>query len=319
MKHKPAILFVQLGTPEAPTKKSLKKYLKEFLSDKRVVDLAPILWKMILHFSILRKRPQKSAELYKEIWTDEGSPLRVITEKQVAYFKDQVKEDVSVEYAMRYGSPSIREKLIEFKFKEVDQIYIVPLYPQYSSSTTGSVVEEVYKTIQHFRYIPSVKICDPFYLQDFYIDGFIRNIRKAFKEKLFDYLLLSYHGIPKRYATLGDPYNKMCRATTDRITEKLGDTSYRIIHCYQSRFGKEEWLKPYTDVATEVVSGEIAVVSPSFVSDCLETTHELGIELKIDYENGELTLIPCLNDEKQWLEGFKDYIKLDAPSWNLFR
>jgi len=316
MKKTYGILFVQLGTPDAPTVPAVKRYLKEFLSDRRVVDAPRFIWWLILRLKILRTRPAISAQNYMDIWTEKGSPLRTLTEDQVAFFKNEVNVDVEVTYAMRYGTPTIREKLIEFKAKEITDLYIVPLYPQYSSSTTGSVMEVVYQTVQHFRYIPNIRVCAPFYEEAFYIDGCVRNILEVHNNTPFNTLILSYHGIPQRYADLGDPYHQMCLKTTERISEKLSGIT--VIHSYQSRFGKEPWLKPYTDEVIKTLNGDIGILSPSFVTDCLETTHELGIELKEEYKNGELLLIPCLNADPHWLSDFKEFIKRDTFNWNMF-
>ncbi|MDO6447128.1 ferrochelatase [Colwellia sp. 1_MG-2023] len=318
-KKKTAILLTNLGTPSAPTAASLRTYLREFLSDPRVVEIPRIVWLIILHGIILRLRPKKSAKLYQSIWTDAGSPLMVISEQitaKVAKSLHDNNEDVVVDLAMRYGAPSIGEALNNFQQQGIDNIVVLPLYPQYAGPTTGSTFDAVVNEIKQWRWIPSLHFISGYYDHPLYIKALANSINEHFQavgkpEKL----VLSYHGMPKYFLEKGDPYYCFCHKTTRLLVDELGLASDEYIMTFQSRFGKAEWLQPYTDATLEHLAKEgcqsVAIVSPAFSADCLETLEELVHENKavfIEAGGKEYHYIPALNDRDDHCQLITDIV-----------
>lgn len=320
------ILIAQLGTPEAPTAKALRPYLKQFLSDRRVIELNPFYWWFILNGIVLRTRPRKSAKAYGRIWTDQGSPLLLTTTSQANKLKSRLENSVDLEVvvAMRYGNPSINQALKELTDKKCNRIVVVPMYPQYAAATTASVYDDLFAELVKYRYVPTLRIVEPFYRHPLYI--------KAVAEKVRDYdqktkqatqkFMFSYHGIPFRYAANGDPYCCQCVATTTLLRKELNMPTDRLLHTYQSRFGKEPWLTPYTDETVSELAKQgikrIAVACPGFVADCLETLDEIGNELSEQFheEGGErLELIPCVNDSETFIDCLEDLVRNTASDW----
>lgn len=322
MALKTGILLVQLGTPDEPTPEAVRRYLKEFLWDPRVVDVNRVWWFFILNFIILNTRPEKSAALYEKVHTEYGPLLRIYSEslaKKIGQKFASENNNTVVCYGMRYGNPSLKSVLDKMIHDDhCDRLLIAPLFPQYCSATTGSIYEEVFRHLKKKRWIPTVQFLPPFYKKDSYIDSVAQLIKDALEKRDTkpERILLSYHGIPKRYVNNGDPYECMCLDTTDAIKAKLDFPADKILHTYQSRFGKEEWLRPYTDETIENLAREgiqdILVSCPAFTMDCLETIEEIGDEnTKLFLRNGgqRLQLASCLNDHDFWIDGLFDLIK----------
>lgn len=307
-KVKTGILLTNLGTPDAPTANALRIYLRQFLSDPRVVEIPRLVWMIILHGIILRVRPAKSAKLYKSIWTEAGSPLLAITKAQqvkvVKAIKDQHGDDVEVVIAMRYGNPSISSALKELQSKGVNKIIALPLYPQYAGPTTGSTFDAITNEIQSWRWIPSLHFISSYHDNADYISALVNSINEHInKHGKPQKLLLSYHGMPKLFHTNGDPYFCFCHKTTRLAMEQLGFSKDDYQLTFQSRFGKAEWLQPYTDTVLEQLANDgikhIALISPAFSVDCLETLEELEVESRkvfIDAGGTTFHYIKALND-----------------------
>ncbi len=314
------VLITNLGTPEAPTAAGLRTFLREFLSDPRVVEIPRIVWMIILHGIILRVRPKKSAALYKSVWTDEGSPLMVISKQQEVKIRQSLTEkygdDVTLALAMRYGEPTIEKALNSFQESGVNDIVILPLYPQYSGPTTASTFDAVVKTIQKWRWIPSLRFISGYHDNPKYIKALAHSVTQHIEQHgKPDKLVLSYHGMPKLFLEQGDPYYCFCSMTTRLVTEELGFDKDDFEMTFQSRFGKAEWLKPYTDVTLEKLAQDghkhIAIISPAFSADCLETLEELEHENRAVFiEAGGETYhyIPALNDDELHIEALVDVI-----------
>jgi len=327
-KDKTGILITNLGTPDAPTANALKPYLKEFLSDPRVIEIPKFIWKIILNLVILQIRPQRSARNYKKIWTDEGSPLLVISKKQVHLVKEKLKKDFPNTYfilAMRYGNPSIKTALEVFKEKQVRRLLIFPLYPQYCAATTGSTFDSVSSLLQKWRWIPEIRFINQYFEEELFIRAIANSIKKAEKEKgKPQKIIFSYHGIPKKYFIEGDPYHCFCLKTSRLVREYLNLNEEDIITTFQSRFGSQEWLKPYTDETLKKLPSEgiknIHILSPGFSADCLETLEELKEENK-DYfmQSGGSSYyyIPCLNDSSQHIEMMSHIIRKHSYGWKV--
>ena len=310
---KTGVLIINLGTPDSTSWLDIRKYLKEFLSDRRVIEVNPILWHLILNLFILTFRPSKTAHAYKKIWlTKENmSPLRYYTKSQSDKLSEQIQNDkILVDYAMRYGNPSIRSVIKKLHNEGCENLIILPLYPQYSSATTASVCDEVYKTLSKMRWQPSLQVIPHYEAEPLYIDALVNSINKKLTEINWkpDLIVASYHGIPKKYFEKGDPYQCYCQKTSRLITEKFNKIP--VITTFQSRFGPQEWLQPYTDKTFEKLPSEgkknILVICPGFSSDCVETLEEILIQGKesfIEAGGENFDLIPCLNDND-------DHIKL---------
>lgn len=319
---KTAVLLTNLGSPDAPTAKALRTYLAEFLSDPRIVEIPRVLWKIILHGIILRIRPKRSAKLYAGIWTEHGSPLLVYSKKQQAklatLLKDKGLDHAEVFLAMRYGNPSIKSVLEEIREKGYQKIVVLPLYPQYSGSTTGSTYDTISRELVNWRWVPELHFINGYQDNPHYIDALAASIKEDLdKHGMPEKLVLSYHGTPKFFLEKGDPYYCFCQMTTRLVVEKLGLNKDDVITTFQSRFGKAEWLKPYTDETLEKLAKEngiknIAIASPAFSSDCLETLEELEEENREIFEHagGEhYRYIPALNDRDDHIAAFYEIIK----------
>lgn len=311
------VLLVNLGTPDAPTPKALRRYLAEFLSDTRVIEIPKLAWKLILHGIILRVRPKKSAAKYQSIWTDEGSPLLAISKRQVAALQQQLGEQVIVKLGMRYGNPSIPAALREFQQAGVRKIIVLPLYPQYAAATTGSSFDAVSRELQSWRFVPELHFLNNYCDSPAFIDALAASIREDFaRNGKPQRLLLSYHGMPKRNLDLGDPYYCFCQKTTRLLADKLQLTPDDYITSFQSRFGYAEWLQPYTDQTLKELakSGvrDVAIASPAFSADCLETLEELAMENRELYlhAGGEhYRYIAALNDRPDHIAALASLVK----------
>ena len=316
---KTAVLLVNLGTPDSTSWLDIRKYLKEFLSDSRVIEVNPFIWKIILNLFILNFRPGKTAKAYKEIWMkkENMSPLRYYTIRQTEKLrKKNTDEDVIIDYAMRYGNPSIRSVLNKLQKQGCEKLIILPLYPQYAAATTATVCDEVYKTLMKMRWQPSLHIVPHYESNKLYIKALVRSLREKLNEIDWkpDLVVASYHGIPKKYFEKGDPYYCYCQKTTRLIIENFHEIP--IITTFQSRFGPQEWLQPYTDKTFEKLPNDgkkkILVICPGFASDCVETLEEINIQGKESFlENGgeKFDLVPCLNDRDDHIDLLQNLTK----------
>lgn len=277
------VLLANLGTPDEPSTPALRRYLAQFLSDPRVIEVPRIIWKAILHGVILRVRPKKSAALYKSVWTSEGSPLLAISKQQRAAIQEQLGDGYSVKLGMRYGNPSIADALRELQVEGVRKIIVLPLYPQYAGPTTGSTFDALAAELTQWRWVPELHFINNYCDHPLYIEALANSVQEAIGQHgLPQKIIFSYHGMPKRYLTAGDPYFCLCQKTTRLIQEKLQLDKNICITSFQSRFGREEWLKPYTDETLENLPKEgvknVMILSPAFSADCLETLEELAVE-----------------------------------------
>ena len=309
---KTGVLLINLGTPDSTSWWDIRRYLKEFLSDRRVIEVNPIIWQIILNLFILTFRPAKTAKAYKKIWRKENneSPLLFFTREQAKKLNDRIKnEKLTVDFAMRYGNPSIRSRLIKLKDDGCEHIIILPLYPQYAAATTATVCDEVYRSLMNMRWQPSLQILPHYESEPKYIDALVSSIEKKVKEINWkpDLIISSYHGIPKSYFDKGDPYQCYCQKTTRLMNEKF--KKIEIKTTFQSRFGPQEWLKPYTDKTLEELPKEgvknLLIICPGFASDCVETLEEINIAGRESFikSGGEnFDLIPCLNDSPQHID-----------------
>ena len=316
---KTGVLIVNLGTPKSTSWLDIRKYLKEFLSDKRVIEVNPIVWQIILNVFILTFRPSKTAKAYKEIWMKDKniSPLLYYTQKQAEKLSSTISEkDLIIDYAMRYGNPSIRSKIATLHEQGCENLIILPLYPQYAAATTATVCDEVYRTLMKMRWQPSLKIVPHYESNPLYIEALVNSLNKKIKEINWkpDLILASYHGIPQKYFDKGDPYHCYCHKTTRLISEKF--TSIEIKTTFQSRFGPEKWLQPYTDKTLENLPKEgkknVLAICPGFSSDCVETLEEIQIQGKESFlESGgeNFDMVPCLNDNDDHIILLKSLIQ----------
>ncbi len=316
---KTGILLVNLGTPESTSWLDIRKYLKEFLSDQRVIEVNPIIWKIILNVFILTFRPSKTAKAYKEIWMNDKnmSPLRYYTEKQTEKLSSRIgSEKLLIDFAMRYGNPSIKSKIYKMQSDGCENLIVLPLYPQYAAATTATVCDEVYRTLMGMRWQPNLQIVPHYESEPLYINALVNSIKKKINKISWkpDLIVASYHGIPKKYFDKGDPYHCYCLKTTRLISEKFSDIEIKTT--FQSRFGPEEWLQPYTDKTLDKLPTEnkknILVICPGFSSDCVETLEEISIQgkegfLKAGGENFDV--IPCLNDSEDHINLIEKLVK----------
>ncbi len=323
------VLLVNLGTPEAPTPAAVRTYLKEFLCDRRVVEIPRAVWLPILHGFVRTTRPKASAERYAMVWTKEGSPLRVHTERQTAllrgYLGERIKAPLVVDYAMRYGQPSIPAKLEALRAQNCSQILLVPMYPQYSASTAATAFDKAYETWQHMRDQPAVRTIRSFHDDPGYIGALAQNLRDYWTAHgRPDKLLLSFHGAPRFTLDRGDPYHCECQKTGRLLAEalELAPQQYQIT--FQSRFGRAEWLKPYTAEVLEALGKQktrrVDVVCPGFVADCLETLEEIAIEGKMIYTKaggGDYHYVPCLNERPDWMHALTNLVLRNLLGWTL--
>ena len=316
---KTGALIINLGTPDSTRWLDIRKYLKEFLSDRRVIEVNPIIWQLILNLFILTFRPSKTAKAYKEIWMEDKnmSPLLYYTQKQSEKIRKLIKnENLIVDFAMRYGNPSIKSKIYKLQEQGCENLVILPLYPQYAAATTATVCDEVYRTLMKMRWQPSLKIIPHYESDPLYINALVKSINKKIIEINWkpDLIIASYHGIPKKYFDKGDPYHCYCHKTTRLISEKFNFIEIKTT--FQSRFGPQAWLEPYTDKTLESLPREgkknILTICPGFSSDCVETLEEILIQGKESFLNsgGEnFDMVPCLNDNDDHIVLLKSLIE----------
>ncbi len=315
---KTGVLLVNLGTPDSTTWWDIRKYLKEFLSDRRVIEVNPFVWQIILNLFILTFRPSKTAKAYKEIWMQKEnmSPLRYYTLMQTKKLGEKLdKNKIIVDYAMRYGNPSIKSIMTNLHKKGCENIIVLPLYPQYAAPTTATVCDEVYRTLLKMRWQPSLQIVPHYESEPLYIDALVNSINKKISELNWkpDLIIASYHGIPKKYFEKGDPYHCYCQKTSRLMSEKYKEIPIKTT--FQSRFGPQEWLQPYTDKTLENLPREgkknILVICPGFSSDCVETLEEIAIQGKESFMKSggkNFDVIPCLNDNDDHINLIKKLI-----------
>ncbi len=321
------ILLVNLGTPDAPTPQAVRVYLKEFLGDQRVVEMPKAVWWLILNGIILNTRPKKSAAKYASIWLKEGSPLRVYTDKQAAllqgYLSQRTRSPCVVEYAMRYGNPSIPDVLRKLKEQNCQRILIVPLYPQYSASTTATVNDILFETLQRTRNTPAIRTIRSFHEHPGYIKALANSINAYWmKNGRPERLLMSFHGLPHYTLEKGDPYHCECHKTGRLLAQELGLKQEQYAISFQSRFGTARWLQPYTSATLEQWGAQkmkrVDVVCPGFVADCLETLEEIAQEGKEIFQHaggGEYHYIPCLNDRDDWMHALASLVMDNLHGW----
>jgi protoporphyrin/coproporphyrin ferrochelatase len=322
------VLLVNLGTPDTADAAGVRVYLKEFLSDPRVIENQGLIWRFVLNGIILRKRPRTKALDYQKIWNAERneSPLKTITRSQADKLAADLADSkhVVVDWAMRYGNPSIRVGIEALIAKGCDRILAVPLYPQYSASTSATVCDEVFRVLSRLRAQPTLRVTPPYYEDEAYIEALASSIEAhlatlPFKPEL---IVASFHGMPKSYVEQGDPYESHCVATTEALRRRLGLDASKLLLTFQSRFGNDEWLQPYTDATMKRLAQEgvrrIAVVTPGFAADCLETLEEIAQENAEIFKHnggGEFAAIPCLNDSDAGMDVIRTLVLRELQGW----
>ena len=321
-----AVILCNLGTPDEPTPAALRRYLAEFLGDPRVVEIPRLLWWPILHGVILRVRPAKSAAKYQSIWMPDGSPLKVWTERQAKRLLGHLGErgqSVLVRYAMRYGKPSIATVLDEVKAQGATRVLVLSAYPQYSGTTTASVIDAVGDWSAKQRAVPELRFVNGYHDDPGYIDALARSVRQHWQANgRADKLVMSCHGVPERTRTLGDPYHDECQATGRALAQALGLSADQFLLTFQSRFGKAKWLEPYTEPSLIQLAGQgvksVDLICPGFTSDCIETLEEIDMEARAAFlkAGGErFAYIPCLNDREEWIRALGDIALRHLQGW----
>ena len=317
---KVGVLLINLGTPDAPEVRAVRRYLAEFLSDPRVIEIPKVAWKPILYGAVLPTRPRKSAEAYNQIWTNEGSPLRVIAHRQAEALRKRLP-DLSIHYAMRYGNPGIAAVIDKMVREGCTRILAAPLYPQYSAATTATANDAVFAALAAMRDQPAIRTLPPYYDEPLYIDALCTNLSRQIAALDFEpeRLLLSFHGMPQRTADLGDPYYEHCLETARLITQALGR---EVDVSFQSRFGRAKWLEPATDATLAGYPAKgikrIAVATPGFSADCLETLEELGIRGRHSFKQAggeQFALLDCLNDSPESIAMLERLIERELAGW----
>ncbi len=318
---KVGVLLVNLGTPDAPTTSAVKRYLKQFLSDRRVVEIPPLLWQPILRGIILNTRPQKSAKAYAKVWTEKGSPLAFFTAGQAEALQARMEGIADVRYAMRYGNPSVADQLAAMKAAGCNRILIAPLYPQYSGATTGTVLDEAYATLTAMRWHPAIRTLPAYHDDTRYIGALKSSIEASLAKLDFvpDALVISFHGMPERTLHLGDPYHCHCQKTARLLSEAMGR---KLVVSFQSRFGRAKWLEPATDDTLMKLAREgtkkVAIFAPGFSVDCLETLEELAMQGHEQFEEAGGThyaYLPCLNDSDIGMDMLEQIIGQELAGW----
>jgi ferrochelatase len=318
---KVGVLLVNLGTPDAPTTSAVKRYLKQFLSDQRVVEIPPLLWQPILRGIILNTRPQKSAKAYAKVWTEKGSPLAFFTAGQAEALQARMEGIADVRYAMRYGNPSVADQLAAMKAAGCNRILIAPLYPQYSGATTGTVLDEAYATLTAMRWHPAIRTLPAYHDDARYIGALKSSIEASLAKLDFvpDALVISFHGMPERTLHLGDPYHCHCQKTARLLSEAMGRD---LVVSFQSRFGRAKWLEPATDDTLMKLAREgtkkVAIFAPGFSVDCLETLEELAMQGHEQFEEAGGThyaYLPCLNDSDVGMDMLEQIIGQELAGW----
>ena len=318
---KVGVLLINLGTPNSPEPGSVKLYLKEFLSDPRVVEIPQLVWQPILRGIILNTRPKKSAHAYSQVWTPEGSPLAAITARQARALEGAFGDGVIVDYAMRYGRPAIRERIEALKKAGCERILIAPLYPQYCAATTATANDEAFAYLRKVRWQPAVRTLPPYYDDPMYIDALQRITMQELEALDFEpeVVIASFHGMPQRTLELGDPYHCHCRKTARLLSEAM---ERELLVTFQSRFGRAKWLEPATDVTlTELArtgTKKVAILAPGFSADCLETLEELSIRGRdtfLEAGGTHFAYLPCLNDSGPGVEMLRSVIGRELEGW----
>jgi len=321
------VLIGQLGTPDAPTKEALRPYLKRFLSDRRVIEKPRFLWWLILNAFILPRRPARSAALYRRIWTDEGSPLLLHTQRVTDRVRERLRSvhpSIEVVYGMRYSDPTLESGVDALIERGCSKILLFNMYPQYSATTVASNYDAVFRHLLTLRNVPTLRVAEPYFRHPDYVTALATTINESMAslEQPAERLVFSYHGIPEEYVRKGDIYCCQCSETSRALIPLLDLDPDQIIHTYQSRFGRDPWLEPYTDETIRDLPERgvkrIAVACPGFPADCLETLDEIGHEAREDFmaQGGEsFHLIPCLNDHPAWIEGMTRIIEGELGSW----
>ncbi|MBK9123807.1 MAG: ferrochelatase [Chloroflexi bacterium] len=334
-RSKVGVVVGQLGTPTAPTPHALRPYLRQFLSDMRVIDYHPLAWQPVLHGIILRTRPRRSAKLYARIWTDEGSPLLVYSRQQVELLQARLGDAFEVVLGMRYGQPGLIDAIRGLEARGIDRIVVLPMYPQYSSTTTASIYDGAYQGAagrrcplfnERKRFVPTLRFVEPYFDHPGYIESMCRHLTAQIDsmDAPPDVTILTFHGIPNRYIQTGDPYRAQCDSTARLLAEAMGwdESQWRV--SFQSRFGPEKWLEPYTDGTIEQLAhekaGRVLVFSPGFTTDCLETLDELGNEgreafVEAGGSEHDFTLAPCLNANPDWIDVLAGLVRQNAAGW----
>jgi len=319
--------MVNLGTPAAPEPKAIRQYLRQLLSDPRVIERpAPWLWQLILHCAILPRRPQKLVARYRHVWLENGPPLLAHSQAQVDGLQRRLRQQgwrVHAALGMRYGEPSIPCAMDALRAQGCERILVVPLYPQYAASTTATVVDAVAAHAATLRNQPELRFLKRFHTAPGYVDALVHRIQTFWQAHgVPDRLLLSFHGLPRRAVEQGDPYHLDCMQTTQRLRQRLGEHGARVHVAFQSRFGREEWLQPYTKPTLQTWAREgvarVDVLAPSFLADCLETLEEIQVECRnafLQAGGGQLRLIPCLNDDPVWLDGLAGIVMRNLQGW----
>ena len=321
-----AVVLANLGTPDAPTAAAVRVYLKQFLSDPRVVEIPRLIWWLILNGIILPFRSKQSAHKYASIWTPQGSPLKLHTEQQAQLLQAALTargHAIRVEYAMSYGNPPIPALLDQLKADGCDRILVLPAYPQYSATTTASIFDTVFKHYTKVRNVPELRLIKHYHDSEGYIDALAESVRAHWQQHgRPDKLVLSFHGVPKRTLLLGDIYHCECYKTARLMATRLGLGKDDYLVTFQSRFGKAEWLQPYTAPTLEKLAHEgikrVDVMCPGFTSDCLETLEEISMEARADFlaaGGSEFHYIPCLNGTPQWIEAMADIVEQHTGGW----
>jgi protoporphyrin/coproporphyrin ferrochelatase len=320
------VLLVNLGTPEATSYWPMRRYLKQFLSDRRVIEVNRVLWWVLLNAVILTTRPKRSGHAYEQIWNRElnESPLKTFTRSQVQKLSAALGGKLHVDWAMRYGLPPIAERLQAMKDEGCDRILVVPLYPQYSASTVGSVMDAVGWALEKMRWQPAIRMLPPYFADDAYVTAIANSLDTHIKSLSWkpDRILMAFHGLPREYLDKGDPYHCQCQKTARLVRQKLGLSSDVLQVVFQSRFGRAEWLKPYAQDTVEGLPAEgvkkLLVISPGFASDCVETLEELAIGLKETFIEGggeEYDVVPCLNDSDASIAMMKSFTLRELQGW----
>ena len=314
------VLLINLGTPEEASPRAVKRYLAEFLSDRRVVEIPPLAWQPILRGIILNTRPKKSAHAYRQVWTDAGSPLAAVTRAQAEALKD-AWPGVTVDWAMRYGTPAISDQLEAMKAAGCDRILIAPLYPQYCAATTATANDKAFEALAAMRWQPAIRTLPPYHDDPAYIDALAQSVRASLAALDFEpqALMASFHGMPARTFELGDPYHCHCQKTARLLGEALGR---ELIVTFQSRFGRAKWLEPATDTTLAGLPGQgikrVAIVAPGFSADCLETLEELAIRGRDTYlaaGGTQFAYLPCLNDSEIGIQMLREILSQELAGW----
>ena len=315
------VMLTNLGTPDAPDARSVKNYLREFLSDRRVVELPAIIWQPVLRGIVLNTRPQKSAEAYRAVWTDDGSPLAANTKRQAEALRDAFGDGVIVEWAMRYGNPSIETAMNRLREAGCDRILLAPLYPQYCAATTATANDKAFELLRAMRWQPALRTLPPYHDDPVHIEALRASIAEGLAGLDFepDAIVVSFHGMPARTLALGDPYHCQCQKTARLLGEALGR---EVTVTFQSRFGSAIWLEPATDVTLEALPSKgvrkVVVVAPGFSSDCLETLEEIAIRGREQFEEAggtHFAYLPCLNDSPVGIEMLRVLLARELEGW----